>query len=214
MFRKLYQDVAAFRRYLAAHADTVEAQELLAAKIVGRWRSGAPLALRPDRDDPELGADPSRNNDFLYRADDPKGLRCPVGSHIRRTNPRDAVVTGETRLHRMIRRGTSYGPPLPEGVLDDDGADRGLCFVFVGAHPDRQFEFVQSMWINEGRAIGAPTETDPLIGPNDGDGVFTVPARPIRRRLVDLPRFVINRGGEYCFAPSLTGLRWLAALDS
>ena len=214
VFRKLYQDVAAFRRYLAAHAPTAEEQELLAAKFVGRWRSGAPLVLAPERDDSELGADPTRNNAFLYRPTDDSGLRCPVGSHIRRMNPRDGVVTGETRLHRMIRRGTSYGPLLPDGVVDDDGADRGLCFVFVGAHLGRQFEFVQSLWMNEGRAFGAPTETDPLVGPNDGDGVFTIPRRPIRRRLTDLPRFVVNRGGEYCFAPSLTGLRWLADLDS
>ena len=212
VFRKLHQDVAAFRRYLRTHADTTEEQELLAAKFVGRWRSGAPLVLAPDRDDPELGADPARNNAFLYRPTDDAGMRCPVGSHIRRMNPRDAIVTGDVRLHRMIRRGTSYGPVLPEGVLDDDGADRGLCFVFVGAHLDRQFEFVQSLWMNEGRAFSAPAEKDPLVGPNDGDGAFTIPRRPIRRRLTDLPRFVVNLGGEYCFAPSLTGLRWLAGL--
>ena len=212
VFRKLHQNVAAFRRYLHDHAADAEEQELLAAKFVGRWRSGAPLVLAPERDDPELGADPARNNAFQYRADDEAGLRCPVGSHIRRMNPRDAIVTGEVRLHRMIRRGTSYGPVLPDGVLEDDGADRGLCFVFVGAHLDRQFEFVQSMWCNEGRAFSAPAEKDPLVGPNDGDGVFTIPRRPIRRRLTDLPRFVVNRGGEYCFAPSLTGLRWLADL--
>ena len=212
VFRKLHQDVAGFRRYLRAHSATPADEELLAAKLVGRWRSGAPLALAPDNDDPELGADPTRNNDFRYRSDVERGLRCPIGSHIRRMNPRDAVVTGEVRLHRMIRRGTSYGPLLPDGELDDDGADRGLCFVFVGAHLDRQFEFVQSLWMNEGRAFSAPAEKDPLVGPNDGDGVFTIPRRPIRRRLTDLPRFVVNRGGEYCFAPSLTGLRWLADL--
>ena len=213
VFRKLHQDVAGFRRYLRAHSATQADEELLAAKLVGRWRSGAPLVLAPDQDDPELGADPSRNNDFRYRDADERGLRCPVGSHIRRMNPRDAVVTGEVRLHRMIRRGTSYGPPLPEGELADDGADRGLCFVFVGAHLDRQFEFVQTQWASDGRAFGAPDEVDPLIGPNDGAGVLTIPARPIRRRLTDLPRFVTTRGGEYCFAPSLPALRWLAELS-
>ena len=164
VFRKLHQDVAGFRRYLRDHSASPEDEELLAAKIVGRWRSGAPLVLAPERDDPALGADPARNNDFLYRAEDERGLRCPVGSHIRRMNPRDAVVTGEVRLHRMIRRGTSYGPLLPDGVLEDDGADRGLCFVFVGAHLARQFEFVQAQWVNDGRAFSAPQERDPLIG--------------------------------------------------
>jgi len=213
VFRKLHQDVAAFRRYLRDHATGAEDEELLAAKFVGRWRSGAPLVLAPDRDDPELGADPARNNDFLYRAEDERGLRCPVGSHIRRMNPRDATVTGDVRLHRMIRRGTSYGPLLPEGILEDDGAERGLCFVFIGAHIARQFEFVQAQWVNDGRAFAASKERDPLIAAHDGTGVFTIPARPIRRRLTALPQFVTTRGGEYCFAPSLTAMRWLADLD-
>jgi Dyp-type peroxidase family len=214
VFRKLHQDVAAFRRYIRAHAKDAADEELLAAKFVGRWRSGAPLSLCPVHDDPALGADPKRNNDFLFEKDDPKGLKCPVGSHIRRMNPRDAVVTGAVHLHRMIRRGTSYGPLLPEGVIEDDGAERGLCFVFVGAHLARQFEFVQMQWVNDGRAFAAPVEKDPLIGSNDGDGIFTVPTSPIRRKLTGLPRFVTTRGGEYLFAPSLSALRWLAELDT
>ena len=75
----------------------------------------------------------------------------------------------------MIRRGTSYGPALPEGVLEDDGADRGIIFVFAGAHLKRQFEFVKTQWLNDGIFIGAPTEKDPLVGPNDGSGTFTIP---------------------------------------
>ena len=98
-------------------------------------------------------------------------------------------------------------------MLNDDGADRGLCFVFVGAHLERQFEFVQKQWVSDGRAFGTPGEVDPLVGPNDGTGSLTIPTRPIRRRLTDLPRFVTTRGGEYCFAPSLTALRWLAELS-
>src|SRR5215475_2028796 len=214
VFRKLHQRVAAFRQYVKAHASCPEEEELLAAKMMGRWRSGAPLALCPLHDDPALGADPRRNNNFLYAADDALGYKTPVGSHMRRTNPRDAAVPGVVRLHRMIRRGTSYGPPLPEGVLEDDGADRGLMFAFVGAHIARQFEFVQTQWVNDGRFIGAPSEKDPLIAPNDGSGQFTIPQQPIRRHLQGLPTFVVNRGGEYCFMPSLSALRWLADLDS
>ena len=180
--------------------------------MVGRWPSGAPLSLAPDKDDPELGADPQRNNAFMY-GDDPQGLKCPAGSHVRRMNPRDAVVIGATRIHRMIRRGTTYGPPLAPGVLEDDGADRGLLFAFVGAHLNRQFEFVQNEWINNGRFIGAPAEKDPIVGAND-DGQFTIPRQPIRRRLEGLPAFVVNRGGEYCFMPGLRALRWLADLDT
>lgn len=211
-FRKLHQRVAAFRQYLHQCAADRSEEEWLAAKMVGRWRSGAPLALTPDKDDPALGADPTRNNAFMY-GDDPRGLKCPVGAHARRMNARDSVITGQVRLHRMIRRGTNYGPSLPPGILDDDGADRGLMFAFVGARLARQFEFVQQQWINDGKFIGAPAERDPLIGVQDA-GEFTIPHRPIRRRLQGLPNFVVNRGGEYCFMPGLRALRWLANLDT
>jgi Dyp-type peroxidase family len=213
-FRKLRQRVAEFRQYLGANSTGPEDEELLASKMMGRWRSGAPLALCLFHDDPELGADPRRNNDFLYEEDDPAGFKTPGGSHIRRANPRDASVAGVVRLHRMIRRGTAYGPPLPEGVLEDDGADRGLMFAFVGAHLGRQFEFVQSQWINDGVFFGAGEARDPIAGSNEEGGSFTVPHRPIRRRLQGLPRFVVTRGGEYCFMPGLRALRWLSDLQT
>jgi Dyp-type peroxidase family len=216
VFRKLHTKVAAYRTYLRTRAADREDEERLGAKMVGRWQSGAPLSLTPDRDDPELGADPQRNNDFLF-ADDPRGFKCPVGAHARRANPRDALdADGSTnvRMHRMIRRGTSYGPVLPPHTLQDDGADRGIIFVFAGAHLKRQFEFVKTQWLNDGIFIGAPDESDPLVGPNDESSGFTIPVRPIRRRLQNLPPFVVTRGGEYLFAPSLNALRWLAELDT
>jgi Dyp-type peroxidase family len=212
VFRKLQTRVAAFRKYLRQRAKDPAEEEWLAAKIVGRWPSGAPLALTPDKDDPELGADPKRNNAFMF-GDDPSGLKSPFSSHVRRMNPRDSLIVGAARLHRMIRRGTNYGPPLPPGVLEDDGADRGLIFAFVGAHLDRQFEFVQREWVNDGRFIGAPAEKDPLVNNNDGRE-FTIPRQPIHRRLKGLPAFVVNRGGEYCFMPGLRALRWLADLNT
>jgi len=216
VFRKLHTKVAAYRQYLREKAKSREEEARLGAKMVGRWQSGAPLALAPDADDPELGADPRRNNAFSYR-DDLRGFKCPAGAHARRANPRDALdheMSVDVRLHRMIRRGTSYGPPLPPGVLEDDGQDRGIVFVFAGAHIKRQFEFVKTQWLNDGIFIGAPAEKDPLVGPNDGSGTFTIPHQPIRRRLQTLPPFVVTRGGEYLFAPSLSALRWLAGLDT
>lgn len=213
VFRKLHQRVADFRRYLKKNATDDLGEELLAAKMMGRWRSGAPLALCPLQDNPELGADSTRNNAFLFQDDDPTGFKTPPGSHIRRTNPRDASVAGVVRIHRMIRRGTAYGPVLPEDVLEDDGIDRGLMFAFVGAHLGRQFEFVQSQWINDGAFFGADRDKDPIAGANQTDDKFTVPRRPLRKRLVGLPRFVVTRGGEYCFMPSLQALRWLAKLE-
>ena len=210
-FRKLHQRVAAFRQYLKDNATSAEAEELLAAKMMGRWRSGAPLALCPLHDDPALGVDPRQNNDFLY-GDDPIGYKTPSGSHIRRMNPRDADVAGLPRIHRMIRRGTSYGPPLPDGVLEDDGIDRGLMFAFVGAHLGRQFEFVQSEWMNDSKFFAGAPAKDPISGASDGAGTLDIPKRPIRMRLQGLPRFVVTKGGEYCFVPGLRALRWLAEL--
>ena len=193
VFRELQTRVAAYRQYLRANARSRAEEDLLAAKFVGRWPSGAPLMLAPEQNDPALGADPKRNNAFLYQEADPRGLKCPFGAHARRMNARDATIVRNPSLHRMIRR--------------------GIVFAFVGAHLERQFEFVKTQWINDGVFIGAPSERDPLVGPNDGTGQFTIPQRPIRRRLPNLPQFVVNRGGEYCFMPGLRALRWLSELD-
>ena len=114
----------------------------------------------------------------------------------------------------MIRRGTAYGPELPEGALDDDGADRGLMFAFVGSHLGRQFEFVQSEWVQSGSFLGLGDAKDPVAGSADATGAaFSIPRRPIPKRLQGLPRFVVTRGGEYCFMPGLSALRWLAELE-
>lgn len=207
-FRKLHQDVAGFRRYLRENASGAEDEELVAAKMMGRWRSGAPLAACPLHDDPGLGADHARNNLFGFREDDATGYKTPLGSHIRRCNPRDSDVAGVVRLHRMVRRGTAYGPLLPEGVLEDDGAERGLMFAFVGAHLGRQFEFVQSEWINAGEFLALGDARDPVAA-RQQDGSFTIPKRPLPRRLHGLPSFVTTRGGEYAFMPGLQALRWL-----
>jgi len=212
VFRKLHERVAAFRCYLKEQAKSPGDEERLAAKMMGRWRSGAPLALSPDHDDPALGVDCVRRNAFSY-ADDPKGYKTPPGSHIRRGNPRDAAVAGVVRLHRMIRRGTVYGPALPEGVLEDDGVDRGLMIAFVGSHLGRQFEFVQSEWLNGGEFLGLGDVRDPIAGRHSGDGDYAFPGKPIPRCMRGLPQFVVTRGGEYAFMPSLSALRWIASLQ-
>ncbi len=212
-FRKLHQRVAAFRKFLKANSSVPEDEELLAAKMMGRWRSGAPLALCPMHDNPELGADPGRNNAFLFKEDDAIGYYTPCGSHIRRMNSRDADVAGVVRIHRMIRRGTSYGPPLPDGILEDDGVERGLMFAFVGANLGRQFEFVQSEWMNDGSFFGGGATKDPVAGTISGADTFSFPRRPLAMRVKGLPRFVVTRGGEYCFLPSLKALRWLGELE-
>ncbi|HEY1248656.1 MAG TPA: Dyp-type peroxidase [Nitrososphaera sp.] len=213
VIRKFHTRVAAFRKYLHETASSPADEELIAAKIIGRWRSGAPLVLAPERDDPALGADKSRNNKFGY-SDDMKGLNCPFSAHIRRVNPRDSLKNDlvAVNLHHFLRRGTNYGPPLPEGIMEDDGLDRGGVFLFMGAHVKRQFEFIQSQWITDGNFIGHGTEQDPLLNNGQGQKIFTIPKHPIRRRLHGLPQFVVVRGGEYCFMPGLNALKWLASL--
>ncbi|WP_197740334.1 Dyp-type peroxidase [Paenibacillus odorifer] len=213
-FRKLHMRVAAFRRYLREHADNREEEELLAAKMVGRWPSGAPLSLAPEADDPALGEDVSRRNAFTY-GDDHKGLKCPVSSHIRRAYPRDSLQDSvvNVNIHRLLRRSTMYGPILPKGVMEDDGQDRGLIFAGICSSLSRQFEFIKTDWLNGGNFAGMSTEKDPITGKNEGEGMFTIPDKPIRHRMKEIPSFSITKGGEYFFVPSMTALRWMAELD-
>ena len=212
-YRKYQSRVGAFNRFLRAHGSTEEERELIAAKLVGRWRSGAPLTLAPDVDDPALGADPHRNNDFDY-ANDPRGRQAPFGCHIRRMNPRDTELTRLTdvNLHRLIRRGSTYGPPYdPNAVSEaDDTVPRGAIFLFISAKAMATIEFLQQEWINDGAFIGAGEERDPIIGLQKEEATFTIPKEPVRRRIHGIQTFNVLRGGEYFFLPSLSALNWLA----
>ncbi|HEV7932953.1 MAG TPA: peroxidase [Actinomadura sp.] len=209
-YRRLQEHVSLFRNYLREHADSPEEQELLAAKFMGRWRSGAPLVLAPAHDDPELGADPMRNNDFNYKEMDPRGYAVPLGSHTRRLNPRDTAVNMNRR--RMIRRGATYGPALAEGA-PDDGADRGIAAFIICASLVRQFEFAQNVWINDPTFHELGNERDPIIGTQDGTLEFTIPNRPIRKVRKGLPAFTTLKGGAYFFLPGLKALRYLTTLN-
>lgn len=208
-YRRLREHVGAFRDCLRANADTPEQRELLAAKFMGRWRSGAPLVLAPSRDDPALGADPMRNNDFGYKEMDPHGYAAPLGSHARRLNPRDTAHNMNRR--RMIRRGATYGPALPEDA-PEDGVDRGIAAFIICANLVRQFEFAQNVWINDKNFHELGNEHDPICGTQDGTMEFKVPKRPIRKTVKGLPAFTTLTGGGYFFVPGLNGLRYLAAL--
>jgi deferrochelatase/peroxidase EfeB len=149
-------------------------------------------------------------------------MRCPVGAHVRRSNPRDAlgaakgpggkVSTFEGHLsfrHRMIRRGMPYGPPLPEGVTKDDGTDRGLVFVCFQASISRQFEGVQVQWLNAGNIFGLGHDRDFILGSPDGKGKMTIQGKP-PFFLAPQETFVRMRGGEYLFVPGMTALAALA----
>jgi Dyp-type peroxidase family len=237
VLRQLEQDVDAFWRYVrqAARrpdgaADTGRAVAL-AAKMVGRWPSGAPLVKAPDRDDPRLGDD----NDFRYYHADPLGLACPLGAHIRRMNPRDSLPpdpgtrasAAVSDLHRLLRRGRSYGPGGSDAAAPANGdhairmahgdlvppRETGLHFICLAANLARQFEFIQHTWLNNATFHGLYDDTDPLAGSRDGRGAtFTEPAHPVRRRYRGLPQFVRTRGGAYFFLPGVSALRYLEQL--
>jgi Dyp-type peroxidase family len=210
-YRRLEEHVGTFRDFLRQHGTTLEEQELVAAKLMGRWRSGAPLVLAPERDDPALGADMQRNNDFNYKEMDPLGYAIPLGSHCRRMNPRDTAANMNRR--RMIRRGATYGPPLPESA-PEDGIERGIAAFVICASLIRQFEFAQNVWINDPNFHELGNERDPIIGTQDGTFEFKIPKRPIRRRITGLPAFTTVRGGAYFFLPGLKALRYLSTLGN
>ena len=229
VLRQLRQHVQRFWQY----ADR-EARELgpapdpmafvaLASKMVGRWPSGAPLVQSPDRDDDRR----SDANDFAYHGIDPFGERCPIGSHIRRANPRDSldpdpgtrksVAVG--KRHRLLRRGRGYGPRIDrQAALEGDeesGEERGLHFLCLNANIARQFELVQHTWLNNPKFGDLYEDPDPLVGVAGGDGrTFTIQGNPARRRLRGMPEFVSVRGGAYLFLPGIGALRYLARLGA
>lgn len=204
VLRTLQQDVDGFHAYVSAAAreSGIDAG-LLAAKMVGRWPSGAPLTLSPDRDAPEL----SDANDFGFHEQDAEGLACPIGAHIRRSNPRDSLdpkpgstaSLAVTDRHRLIRRGRKIAGPSVQG----------LHFLALNANLSRQFEFVQHTWLNNPKFAGLYNDVDPLVAPRDTRSVFTIPDRPVRNRVRDLPDFVTTVGGAYFFLPALHALAYL-----
>ena len=210
-YRKMREHVGAFRDFLKANGKTEEEQELVAAKLMGRWRkTGAPLVLCPHKDDKELGFDDKQNNNFDYEKMDPHGYACPVGSHIRRMNVRDNTVTRIMNRRLIIRRGGTYGPHLPDEA-PEDGANRGIA-VFAGcADLSRQFEFLISVWANDPE-FEELNEKDPFAGSNDGAFELTIPKKPIKRKVKGLQAFTTVTGGAYFFMPGIKGLRYLASL--
>ncbi|MFE8072694.1 Dyp-type peroxidase [Marinobacteraceae bacterium S3BR75-40.1] len=236
VFRQLAQDVAAFWRYMEAHSGRegggVAGAVRLASRMVGRWPSGTPLVLAPREDDPEI----TEPDAFLYHDLDAPGYRCPLGAHIRRTNPRDALEPEPgtakslafSHRHRILRRGRIYGKPFhdnfrPEDFLQhlespDPTPERGLHFICLSANIQRQFEFVQHTWANNPTFNGLYNDPDPLVGPRMAHGKlrdqFTQQAEPVRCRYRGLPEFVRTRGGGYFFLPSRRALAYLTSPEA
>lgn len=225
VFRRLEQRVPEFRSFVAAQAVRLRLHpELLAARMVGRWPSGAPLELAPLRDNPSLAANDMRNNDFDY-ADDPFQRACPYAAHIRKANPRDDPSGGkaETLRHRIIRAGITFGPEVMPGEKRTMHS-RGLMFVCYQASIERQFEFIQSRYSNNPEFVdgkrrpddGSPVVPgfDPIVGQarEAGSRIMDEPAPnyPIgnRRTKLEMPEpFVVLTAAGYFFMPSITALR-------
>ncbi|MGK5023433.1 Dyp-type peroxidase [Janthinobacterium sp. RB2R34] len=213
VLRKYESKVGAFNDFIRSHAQDEAAEELLGAKMVGRWRSGAPLPLAPERDDPALGADPARNNGFDF-SNDARGLMCPHAAHMRRLNPRDSQLTimTDVNIHRIIRRSSTFGPKWRrELTASDDKGERGIFFIFISARAYDTIEFFQQEWINRGNFIDLAEERDPVVGLQERPGTFTMPQVPVRKRVDGVGTFNQLRGGEYLFMPSLGALRWIGA---
>ena len=213
-FRVLEQDVFAFEQFLrdAAEANDVDA-EWIAAKVCGRWRDGNPLTLDPS--DPDQGPIAKRDlNDYGYFGDD-AGAVCPIGSHMRRANPRDADVVQRASAHtrRVIRRGVPYGPAIAPGETTPDDTPRGLLGNFMCASLIAQFEGIMYDWVNLGLQHPDITGTnDPVLGANEPSTSRFVIPREGQPDIVltGFPRFIRTRASAYTFLPSLPGLRWLA----
>jgi Dyp-type peroxidase family len=229
VLRMLYQDVAAFRDWVTAQAPAsgLEAPHL-AAKLVGRWPSGAPLDKAPTQDDPAIAADPSQRNAFDF-ADDPNGERTPRFAHIRKVNPRaesPGPTNGatESMQRSMLRRGIPFGPALPPDTTTDDKKQRGLFFLAFVANIEAQFEFVQQSWCNEPNFPAGPTPAtgstyqpqpgdpadgpDPVVGQHHGQGQDNLRSAGTVHSL-PLQQFVRTLGGEYLISLSIPALEQL-----
>jgi Dyp-type peroxidase family len=230
VFRRLVQLVPEFDQFLLSQARLLGMDPvLLGARMVGRWKSGAPLALTPAQDDTALGKDAQQNNDFDF-ADDPDQRRCPFGAHIRKTNPRKDIPKTALDPHRIIRAGIPFGPEVndAESSAGKTQQDRGLLFVCYQTSISQQFEFVQGSWSNNPRFVspivpkprpdGSGPVTvgfDPLIGQAKPPEVARTTDEPIpnyptgnSRSTLNLAQaFIVPTGSGYFFMPSISALR-------
>lgn len=222
-FRWIYQDVATFNRFLQTEGPRLfpdrapaDAEELLAAKLMGRWRDGTPLVLSPDRPDASM----SHRNDFAYKDDDPNGQRCPFSAHVRVVNPRDqpldpAVAASE--VPQVIRRGMPYGPPL-EGT-EDDGRDRGIIGIFV-CRDLRHQVYTLTSWMqrNDFSPVYEPNRRvqDALLANRavpGADPQFKIPGNG-GATSVTLPDFVHTKGTAFVLYPSRSTLQRLSSISA
>jgi len=164
-FRWLFQQVPEFNTFLTKNPlakdgtgkvlTPEEGSALLGSRMVGRWKSGAPIDVTPFQDDPALGADPTRNNNFAFAGEITSQLRCPFAGHVRKTNPRDDLEVPpppiqpiSVQSRRIMRRGIQFGPEFTpaEKASGKTMHGRGLLFNCYQTSITNGFQFLQHSW--------------------------------------------------------------------
>lgn len=235
VFRRLRQDVPGFDKHLTTLADSLGwSKDLTGAKLVGRYKSGAPIEKRkfhpgpytPPSTDPgskktgntALGNNSTLNNNFEF-GDDPDGTLCPLSAHIRKTYPRDGLTPAgkkdsesHTQTRRLLRRGIPYGAPYDSRDPESPSIDRGLLFFCYQIDIEKQFEFVQQKWVNNQDFPPKPDEVPSLPGVPGEDPIIAQSAKgdmliTPEKDPVSIQHFVTTTGGEYFFSPSISTLQ-------
>ena len=243
VYNKFHENVGNFNNYLDSAESKYDIdKEELAAKFVGRWRNGAPITTYPKKEDADKVAqerqaallainkatnpkeqEEARENfkrvnknftgfDF---ADDKTGSKCPMGAHIRRSNPRGSLEFNNNgafetpaaldNRRRLIRRGLPYGV----STSDSNDGEHGTIIMTIVADIKRQFEFVIQQWLNYGNDFKLANDRDPITGnqkESTGRMVLEGGEGQAPKFLMDIPQFIETRGGVYLFIPSITAL--------
>ena len=224
VFRKLEQHVKSFKKAeeKLGH-DLGEIGERAGASVVGRFENGTPVLLSDDELPVTKPGNAGISNNFNYRGDS-EGLKCPLASHIRKTNPRSDFLGSKSIL--MARRGITYGKRL-DGLNDGDTDAKpdggvGLLFMSYQSSIEGQFEITQRVWANNPQFFSPGVGIDPIIGNPQTLNPPEPPAPdPAAQRYpkvwgkelskpMHFSGFVTMRGGEYFFAPSISFLRTMA----
>jgi Dyp-type peroxidase family len=240
VYRRLNQDVVAFENFIKREVEKVilipnftnMTEEKFKALLIGRWKSGAPLSLSPEKDNPDLGTNQFENNLFNYD-DDLRGLKTPAFSHIRKVNPRNSSEQGGSGLvlkKMILRRGIPFGEPIDLSTASSISKPRGLLFLSYQASISDKFEFIIREWINsKNRPHNPPSPNgndsgnDFIIGQNVSnnrirsgylqyltDGISK--EHEIRTEGLDILEWVTPTGGGYFFCPSVSSIKIISTL--